>query len=282
MGMPLTGVGSTSSGADVPSDAIITDGLTASAYWWDGSELKTDTDADAFVTAVGTLNSTQQGAVTNAVIRMKLAGIWTKMVAVYPFVGGTAAAHKFNLKDPRDLDAAFRIVWGGTVTHDANGITGNGSTGYGDTKLVLSTGLNTNSCHWSSYGVGGGSSGIRFGNSNSGFYYQNQNTMGCASGTLNTGLGATYQSGQIIASKTASATERVYINGSRALAASIGDTALAAYSAYVLAWNSTGAAGNFSTANERFLTMGAGLSDIEANALYAIVQSFQAELGRVV
>ena len=31
---------------------------------------------------------------------------------LYPMIGGTANAHKFNWKDPRDLDVAYRLVYG--------------------------------------------------------------------------------------------------------------------------------------------------------------------------
>jgi hypothetical protein len=98
-----------------------------------------DTDAQAFFTAAGISDTTQKSAVNQLVLDLKSASIWTKMLAIYPFVGGTSTTHKYNLKDPRDLDAAFRGVFSGTVTQDANGITGNGSTGYMDTKLNGST-----------------------------------------------------------------------------------------------------------------------------------------------
>jgi hypothetical protein len=52
---------------------------------------------------------------------------WHKFSAVYPFVGRSAAAHSFNLIDP----SKFRISWNGTVTHNADGATSNGTTGYG-------------------------------------------------------------------------------------------------------------------------------------------------------
>jgi hypothetical protein len=52
---------------------------------------------------------------------------------LYPFVGGNAIAHSFNLANP----GTGRITWSGTVTHDANGITGNGTTGGGDTGVAL-------------------------------------------------------------------------------------------------------------------------------------------------
>lgn len=98
-----------------------------------------DPDAQAFITAASITDPTQQSAIDTLVTDLKGYGIWTKMKAIYPFVGGTATSHKFNLKDPRDLDAAFRLVFNGGITHDANGITGNGTNGYADTKIALNT-----------------------------------------------------------------------------------------------------------------------------------------------
>jgi hypothetical protein len=49
-----------------------------------------------------------------------------KIKALYPIVGGTAATHKFNFVDPRDLDAAYRLSYFGGFTHNSNGITPNG------------------------------------------------------------------------------------------------------------------------------------------------------------
>jgi hypothetical protein len=97
-----------------------------------------DADAQAFITAAGITNPTQQTAINTLVVDLKGYGIWTKMKALYPFVGGTASAHKFNLKDPRDLDAAFRLVFSGGVTHGSTGITFNGINGYADTFLIPS------------------------------------------------------------------------------------------------------------------------------------------------
>jgi hypothetical protein len=67
-----------------------------------------DVDALAFIAAASITDSTQQSAIDTLVKSLKSANIWTKMKALYPFVGGTATTHKFNLKDPRDLDAAYR------------------------------------------------------------------------------------------------------------------------------------------------------------------------------
>lgn len=109
-----------------------------------------DPDAQAFITAASITDPTQQSAINQLVVDLKGYSIWTKMKALYPFVGSTASQHKWNLKDPRDLDAAFRLVFNGGGSWDTNGYTPNGSNGYADTKLNASTSLTTPS-HLSYY-----------------------------------------------------------------------------------------------------------------------------------
>jgi len=94
-----------------------------------------DADAQAFITAASITDSTQQSAINTLVTDLKTYGIWTKMKALYPFVGGTATSHKFNLKDPRDLDAAYRLQFNGGWTHSSNGALPNGTTAYANTYL---------------------------------------------------------------------------------------------------------------------------------------------------
>jgi hypothetical protein len=109
-----------------------------------------DSDASAFITAAGLTDPTQKSAINTLVKDMKAAGLWTKMKAVYPMVGGTATSMKFNLKDPRDLDAAFRLTWSGGWTYSATGATPNGTNAFADTKLNDSI-LTPNSSHLSFY-----------------------------------------------------------------------------------------------------------------------------------
>jgi hypothetical protein len=111
-----------------------------------------DPDAQAFFTASGLTGATNLNAVNQLVLDLKAASIWTKMKAIYPMVGGTAALHKWNLKDPRDLDAAFRLVFLGGWTHSSNGALPNGTNGYADTKCNMSTNYSVNtSVHISYY-----------------------------------------------------------------------------------------------------------------------------------
>lgn len=60
----------------------------------------------------------------------KSAGWWAKMAAIYPLILNTAASQKWNLKDPRDLDAAYRLTFAGTITRSAFGMQGDGASGY--------------------------------------------------------------------------------------------------------------------------------------------------------
>ena len=102
-----------------------------------------DPDVTAFLTATGITDPTIKSAIEGLVYDLKRYSLWTKMDAVYPIVGGTAATHKFNLKNPLDTDGAFRITFSGGWVHSSTGITGNGTNTYGDTHFNVSTGFTT-------------------------------------------------------------------------------------------------------------------------------------------
>lgn len=98
-----------------------------------------DADAQAFITAASITDTTQQSAINTLVNDLKSANIWSKMKAIYPFVGGSATSHKFNLKDPRDLDVAFRLAFNGGGTHSSNGYQLNGSNAFANTFFTPSS-----------------------------------------------------------------------------------------------------------------------------------------------
>ena len=103
-----------------------------------------DSDAQAFITAANITDTTQKSAINTLVTQLKTYGIWSKMKALYPFVGGTAAQHRFNLKDPRTVNAAFYLDFFGGGTHSATGYLPNGNS-YADTKLTPSLSQTVNS-----------------------------------------------------------------------------------------------------------------------------------------
>lgn len=97
------------------------------------------------------LTNTQIEAFRMLVGGMYTTGTWQKCKAIYPFIGGSEYKHKWNIKDLRDLDAAFRLAFPNGMTHSANGIQGNGTSQYAETFLTPSTTLSLNSVHLSCY-----------------------------------------------------------------------------------------------------------------------------------
>jgi hypothetical protein len=85
-----------------------------------------DPDAFRFIEVAGLTDQTQITAINNLVTGLKGYGLWDKMQVIYPFVGGTAFSHKWNLKNPLDTDDGFRIQYVGSVGHSSNGVTSTG------------------------------------------------------------------------------------------------------------------------------------------------------------
>jgi hypothetical protein len=129
-----------------------------------------DTDAQAFIDAYGMTDSDTQLKVNSLVIALKNSGIWSKLYAFYPIMGLSASDNKWNLKDPRDLDAAFRLEFFGGISHEANGILGNGANAYANTHFNPSIHASVNSL---SFGY------ACFVNVNN----SNMTDMGCSDGT---------------------------------------------------------------------------------------------------
>ncbi len=99
-----------------------------------------DSDAQAFFTAAGITDTTQKNAVNQLVLDLKSYGIWSSMIAIYPFVGGTATTNKYNLKNPN----TFQITFGGGWTHSSTGSLPNGTNAYADTGISPYNNLGSN------------------------------------------------------------------------------------------------------------------------------------------
>ena len=94
-----------------------------------------DPDAQAFLTAAGITDPTITDAVNDLVVGCKADGLWAKFTGLYPFVGGTASSMKFNLKNPLDTNAAFRLSFNGGYTFQSTGLLPNGTNAYADTFI---------------------------------------------------------------------------------------------------------------------------------------------------
>jgi hypothetical protein len=64
-----------------------------------------------------------------------ITNLWDLAYLINPVIGGLANSHKYNLKDPRDDDTAYRLTFYGTINHTTTGMAGNGIDGYYLTNL---------------------------------------------------------------------------------------------------------------------------------------------------
>jgi hypothetical protein len=203
-----------------------------------------------------------------------------------------ASQMKYNLKDARDLDAAFRLTWSGGWTYSATGATPNGTNAYADTKLVPST-------------------AIASVNSNSLGYYSGSNLAEISSDPVNMGAFISVtQASTILKSNTqiasrvngdllsyATATMRGFFYSTRP-SASVANLFFNGTKVNTITPNGTLpncsiSLGTVNIANVpytlgyvkndfRFASIGDGLSDAEAALLYSLVQQFQTDLTRQV
>jgi hypothetical protein len=248
--------------------------------------LTTDSDAQAFITAAAITDATQQSAIDTLVKGLKTDGIWSKMKAIYPFVGGTASTHKWNLKDPRDLDAAFRLVFNGGWTHSSTGATPNGTNGYADTKLVPSSSLSTSSAHFSKYNRTNDLTGSKVdGSANTvslSFFQHNFTGANGIIGAVTSiaSYTATDTRGLFNAVRTSANSLKVFRNSANIASDVVASAILPNYSVYLGARNDGTGTVFYNSYQTAFSSIGDGLTDTEASNLYSRVQQFQVSLSR--
>ena len=79
------------------------------------------------------LNTCVEGMKTALGLTLKSDNLSTKFKYIYPRIGGTSTAHRYNL-----VTGTADGTYNGGFTHDATGSVGNGSTGYFDTGFQFS------------------------------------------------------------------------------------------------------------------------------------------------
>lgn len=94
-----------------------------------------DADAKIFIDSAGISDSTQKLAINNLVIQLKDSLLWSSFTAIYPMIGGTETTTKWNLKDPRNLDAAYRLTFYGKPVYANTGVLFPTKSDFADTHL---------------------------------------------------------------------------------------------------------------------------------------------------
>lgn len=258
-----------------------------------------DADALAFITAANITDNTQKTAINQLVVDLKSANIWTKMKALYPFVGGTASSHKFNLKDPRDLNAAFRLTFNGGWTHSSTGALPNGTNGFANTYFSPSLEQSLTSASFSLYSRTSGKSLTTYGgqgcynsSTNCSYMIIRRNIDDYVGGLMwsETGGGGAFiiasspdGRGHYTTSRINNNSLHFYKNGTSLVSNTLtqSSTSLPTNTYYLGANNGT-LGGDYDNKELAFASLGSGLTGAEVTALYNAVQTFNTTLGRQV
>lgn len=243
-----------------------------------------DTDAQKFFDASGLIDTTQKSAVNNLVKQLKDSALWTKFVAIYPMVGGTAATAKWNLKDARDMDVAYRLTFSGSPVFAKTGVLFPTVADYADTHLADTS-------------IGG------YNNASMAYYSRTQNAisgydMGCTDGAVpynelsinfvdgddSEWFGLSEEdiltpntTGLFMFSSTSSDVKR-YRNG--VIVAAKGAAPNNAYTNLTILLGKSRVTIHPGQKECAFASIGNGLSDAQAVTLSNIIQNFQTKLAR--
>lgn len=244
-----------------------------------------DTNAKAFFTAAGITNTTQQNAVNKFVKDLKSNSLWSKLTVIYPFVGGTASTHAVNLKSPGTYNATFN----GTITHNASGVKGNGTTGYFNTGITPSA-FPQNSVMIAAYYIDGTTNAALFDigvldGSGNGIKINSRSSFGQSkvqlnSSTITNNAHPNTSSGDFQAVNRSNDTQFSVFSSASTGTFSQTSTAPVSLNIFGLAVNYNGTATDFSTRGQSFFAIGTGFTNTEVETFRTLVRNMQADLSR--
>jgi hypothetical protein len=276
--------------SDVPNTQLIQNynafatrfGLQTSLFF----PTSVDPDAFRFLEIANITDLTQVAAINNLVSGLKTYSLWDKMQAIYPFVGGTAFSHKWNLKNPGDSNSAYRITFSGAIIHSSKGVAFDGNS-FGNTNLApfaaLANPLESN--HLTVYISGSVSGNTAAGNTS---YVENgmgislgyQNRLNAYGNFLT--LSFTGVNGLIVATRTDSTNSAAYMRGAvtRTTTATVGAPG-SPLTGNIFIGKESGALGGPGTGLFfGFSSIGTGLTTADVENLYTVVQAYNTSLNR--
>ena len=245
-----------------------------------------DPDAQAFIMEAGITSALEQGAINDLVIGLKADSLWEKMLAIYPFVGGSPTTCKYNLKNT----ATFELVFNGTWAFSSNGIQPNGIDTYANTNFIPSSsgwllGSSSISAYSRTNNTDTGSLwGTKTANANTSLYPSlitgtGTNILHNTNASQNPSPVPTSSSINLITSRINTTNLIIGVN---AVASSYVNTefALSSRPIFLSARNDNGTTNLYSNRELAFAHIGTGLTIPECTLLYNQIQAFQTTLGR--
>jgi hypothetical protein len=224
-------------------------------------------------------------------------GLWNKIYAMYPYIGGVAASHALDARN------GYNLTFNGGVTHNEYGVQGNGTNGYADTGfdigsaypgLAHSAGVYINlqgtvSNRIYDLGLNNPGTGVDL---NDMFNLTAKRTSGFGNntlfdqGTYPNGRAETTSessaSGMTIGSAESSSLRKLYRDGTN-IATQTATQSLDVYagnSIYLYAEHTANNAEYFSDNRQGFCFIGSGMTSSEVSTLSDIINDYQTSLGR--
>jgi len=253
-----------------------------------------DADALSFINSAGLIDNTQKIAINNLVVGFKQDGVWNKIKAAYPFVGGSQSSHRFNLKDPRNLSTAFVLTFLGTGwTHNASGVKPNGTSNYATTAIIPATHLTTPQIgYYSTENINTGLAQFDMGSYLHPKYlmlsthyktgiHDYARAFNSDDGKVLIGPTSPNASGYLSINKVGTT---VTLKRNNVLLDTDTDTETlpAAFNIYLFAVNAAGIANSFTNRNCAFAIICDGLTETDNDNIYTRIQDYQTALGRQV
>lgn len=250
-----------------------------------------DVDALAYfarVTAAGgSLTTPEKNAANTLTLAMKAAGVWTNAVAVYPYLGGSAASCAQNL-----ISASFTGTFNGAWIYSSAGAAPDGTNAYFNTTIeVWPTLPDTNSFSMSTYintpaktgayqmgAIGGNGTynliGAHVVDATTGYYLNNTTTVTNV-------VDASSVTGFLATSRISAGEYRYYKSTTGTLITANSNSVAYLYPLLMGAGNGFGGTPNaYDTGRIAFGHIGSGMNDTLMVALATAVNTFQSTLGR--
>jgi len=256
------------------------------------------TEARAYLSAVVSAGGTVSSPMSAATITM-FNSIWTNgfntgMFYMYPFIGGTAASHKFNGLNPVDTNGAYRLTFNGGWTHSSSGATPNGTNAYANTyftpnsaaTLTLSAGTMGFYSGTDSAASNTSSMGSKSNLSDGWAFYPQSASRTMSSFAWENSLGAATtlsiinSLGGLSFSRSGSTAVQYYRRGTFVESVLRNSVAKSPQPIYLGALNNNGTDTQYSTYSHQFTYAHTGLTPTQISTLETIIQTYQTSLGR--
>lgn len=262
--------------------------LTPRDYSVAGGAVAYDTDAQAYFTANTAITSdADKNAINTFYLGLKSDGIYTKIKAMYLPIWGSAASCKWNLVNPLDTNAAFRLTFSTGWTFSSSGATP--TSAYADTSFITNL-LTANSNHLGLYvRTNQTANAVPIGS------YSNTPTNKLFQLNISTSIGIYYYSGDtatevatsiadskgfFVGTRTAINNRKIFRNGSSIASQTTSvSTDYNNISNYIGARNFNGTANTYTSQQIAFASIGDGLTDTEASNFYTRVNTLMTYFG---